>query len=167
MTLVHGFPAVVDDNAHTLVLGSMPSAPSLVAGKYYANPRNSFWPIMGELFGAGPEYPYPLRLRTLQDHGVALWDVLMACRRPGSADAAIESGSEVPNDFDALYSRHPAIDRVFFNGAKAESAYRTTVVAAGAHPRGVALARLPSTSPAHAAVAVESKLEAWRVLVQR
>ncbi|MFD4468477.1 DNA-deoxyinosine glycosylase [Rhodococcus sp. NPDC058505] len=167
MTLVHGFPAVVDDSSHTLILGSMPGAPSLVAGRYYANPRNSFWPIMGELFGAGPDQPYPHRLRTLQDNGVALWDVLKACRRTGSADADIEVRSEVPNDFAALYSRHTAIERVFFNGARAEMAYRRSVVAAGAHPAGVTLARLPSTSPANAATPARAKVDAWRALLER
>lgn len=165
MTLVHGFPAVIDDNAHTLILGSMPGVPSLVAGKYYANPRNSFWPIMGELFGAGPDQPYAMRVRTLQDNGVALWDVFKVCRRRGSADAAIEAGSEVANDFAGLYARHSGIDRVFFNGAKAEMAYRRSVVSAGVHPSGVALARLPSTSPANAATSVPSKITAWRALV--
>lgn len=165
MTLVHGFPAVIDDNAHTLVLGSMPGVPSLVAGKYYANPRNAFWPIMGELFGAGPEHPYAVRVQTLQDHGVALWDVLMACRRVGSADGSIETASEVANDFPSLYARHSGIDRVFFNGAKAEMAYRRTVLTPGLHPPAVALARLPSTSPANAAATAESKLAAWRALV--
>jgi TDG/mug DNA glycosylase family protein len=40
----------------------MPGELSLKAGQYYANPRNAFWRIMGELFGAGPSLPYQERV---------------------------------------------------------------------------------------------------------
>jgi len=36
----------------------MPGVVSLKAGEYYAHPRNAFWQIMGELFGAGHSLPY-------------------------------------------------------------------------------------------------------------
>ena len=52
--LLRGFPPVVDDDARVLILGSFPSALSLVTRQYYANPRNAFWPIVGELFGFEP-----------------------------------------------------------------------------------------------------------------
>ncbi|MFE3293563.1 DNA-deoxyinosine glycosylase [Rhodococcus sp. NPDC059234] len=165
MTVVQGFPAVIDENAQTLILGSMPGVPSLVAGKYYANPRNSFWPIMGALFDAGPPHPYRVRVHRLQARGVALWDVLKACRRPGSLDSSIDPATEVANDFAALFAGHREISRVFFNGAKAEAVYRRTVVSAGLHPADVQLTRLPSTSPANAATPVLKKVEAWRALV--
>jgi TDG/mug DNA glycosylase family protein len=61
----------------------------LKAGQYYAHSRNAFWPIMGELFGAGPSLPYLERVARLQSAGVALWDSLQACVRPGSLDASI------------------------------------------------------------------------------
>ncbi|MFC7450208.1 DNA-deoxyinosine glycosylase [Rhodococcus daqingensis] len=166
MTVVHSFPAVLDERADTLILGSMPGIPSLVAGMYYANPRNSFWPIMGELFDAGPWQTYPQRLRRLQDEGIALWDVLKRCRREGSLDSSIESGSEVANDFGTLFDRHPRIGRIFFNGVTAEQAYRRTVVARGLHPAEVDMVKLPSTSPANAGTSAASKLEAWRAVAR-
>ena len=51
---------------------------------------------------------------------VAVWDVLRLCRRRGSLDSAIEPDSMVANDFGAFFDAHPAIERVFFNGAAAE-----------------------------------------------
>ena len=47
--LLQGFPPVVDDHARVLILGSFPSAQSMAAHEYYANPRNAFWPITSAL----------------------------------------------------------------------------------------------------------------------
>ena len=58
-----GFPPVEPRRARTLILGTLPSAESIRQGQYYAHPRNAFWPIMGALFGAGRDRPYPARLR--------------------------------------------------------------------------------------------------------
>ena len=82
--VVHSFEPVADENARVLVLGSMPGLKSLQAGQYYAHPQNRFWPFMGQLVGAGPDLPYPERCRRLARAGIALWDVLSCCERPGS-----------------------------------------------------------------------------------
>ena len=165
MSQVRSFPPVANAAARILILGSMPGAASLAASRYYAHPRNAFWPIMGELIGAGPELPYRERLMVLKRHGIALWDVLKSCHRPGSLDAAIDDASLEPNDLPGFLRRHPRIDRLYFNGAKAEQVFRRHVLPrleAAACPRCV---RLPSTSPAHAARSFEQKLDAWRVIV--
>lgn len=154
-----GFPPVVDERATVLILGSFPSALSLAAGQYYANPRNAFWPIAGELFGFDPAAPYETRLGVLRSRGVALWDALRACRRVGSSDSAIDRKTLAVNDFGGMFERCPAITRVYFNGAKAAELYRRFVVAA----EWVEYHRLPSTSPAHA-VPAGVKLDAWRAI---
>jgi G:T/U-mismatch repair DNA glycosylase len=67
----------------------------------------------------------------------------------------------VINDFATFFREHPDITQVFFNGIKAESAYRKH-----AFPvigiRNLGYQRLPSTSQAHASLSYEQKLEAWR-----
>lgn len=155
--LLRGFPPIVDEHAAVLILGSFPSAQSLAAGQYYANPRNAFWPITADLFGFDAAAPYETRVAALRSAGVALWDVLRACRRAGSADSAIEPKSLAVNDFGELFARYPGIARVYFNGAKAAELYRRL---AGLTER-IDYRRLPSTSPAHA-VAPGVKLAAWR-----
>lgn len=158
-----GFPPIAGPGARVLILGSMPSEASLAAGQYYGHPRNAFWWIMGELFGAGPELPYSERCSTLERRGLAVWDSLRSCRRPGSLDSAIEAGSEVPNDFAAFFAAHPGIEAIGFNGAKAEQAFRRHSEASlEALPRDPRRVRLPSTSPAMAALRPEQKRERWR-----
>lgn len=108
----------------------MPSVISLGAQQYYANPRNAFWRIVGELFGFDAQLPYTERVRDLLAQRVAVWDVLQSCRRVGSLDSAVQPDSLVANDFEALFVEHPSIDRVYFNGAAAEKNY-TRLVGSG------------------------------------
>ena len=158
-----GFPPVEPRRARVLILGTLPSAESIRQGQYYAHPRNAFWPIMGELFGAGRELPYERRLRKLAARGVMLWDVLRAAHRPGSLDSAIHPRRRVPNALPDLVARHPELEAIFFNGGPAEALFRRHVAGAcGARLAELKLARLPSTSPAHAARTYAQKLAAWR-----
>jgi len=160
---VRSFAPIAGRGATVLILGSMPGAASLRAGRYYAHPRNLFWPILGALVGAGPVLPYRLRVRRLKAARVALWDVLRSCARPGSLDADIERGSMESNDFAGFFAAHPGIVRVFFNGATAERLFRRLVLPTLPQLRA-RCARLPSTSPAHAALTFEEKLMAWRAV---
>ena len=87
--------------------------------------------------------------------------------RPGSLDSTIEESSMIINDFPSFFAAHPHISRVFFNGAKAESIYlRRVLPLLGSVPAGLPLARLPSTSPAHAGMSLEQKMEAWKVVLE-
>ena len=165
MKRVRSFPPIENARARVLILGSLPGGASLVAGQYYAHPQNLFWRIMTDLLGAKPELSYAGRTRLLKANGIALWDVLESCVREGSLDSAIEEATIVVNDFAAFYRRHPRIDQVFFNGAKAEASYRRYVSKSAEGPgRPRQYTRLPSTSPAHAALSAGQKLEAWSVV---
>jgi len=158
-----GFPPVARRDARILILGSMPGDASLRAGQYYAHPYNHFWPIMGALCGAGPELPYRRRLARLRAAGIALWDVLRECRRHGSLDAAVELRTATANELLPFLRAHPGIGRVLFNGALAARIWHRRIQPGVERELpGLELLRLPSTSPAHAAVSRARKLRQWR-----
>jgi hypoxanthine-DNA glycosylase len=140
----------------------MPGVASLAAGAYYAHPRNQFWRIVGELYGFDPAMPYRFRAQALRLAGVALWDVLASCARPGSLDADIDEGSIVVNRFAGFLAVHPHIWRVCFNGRKAEAAWRRYVLREIPLAQGLSYVLLPSTSPAYAGMSYPRKLRAWR-----
>ncbi|HET8706671.1 MAG TPA: DNA-deoxyinosine glycosylase [Pseudomonadales bacterium] len=162
MSKLFSFPPVADAKARTLILGSMPGKASLEAGQYYAHPRNAFWKIMAAVFHFSPDANYSERIAALQKSGIAVWDVLHSCERPGSLDSDIVEESIVANDFAHFFRHHPRINRVFFNGGKAEAAFKKYVLPDLPASLAVSCARLPSTSPAHAALSFEKKLTIWK-----
>lgn len=162
---IAGFPPLAQPAARILILGSMPGKASLAAGEYYAHPRNAFWPILGELVGAHPGLTYPERRQILLDNGIAVWDVLKSCRRQSSLDADIEKSSMIANDFAEFFAAHPGIKRVFFNGATAELSFRRHVATA-IDISHLQFQRLPSTSPAHAALSYRQKLQIWHIILE-
>lgn len=142
-----------------LVLGSLPGQKSIAEQQYYAHPQNAFWPIMQGLFDV--EGDYGSRCRQLLDRRVALWDVLGSSVRPGSMDSDIRIDSAQPNDFEAFFATHNAIEIVAFNGKKAEQLF-ARFVEARVLPPDTRCIGLPSTSPAYAAMPFSGKLSAWR-----
>ena len=165
MAQVRGFPPISRGDARILILGSMPSRESLARQQYSAHPRNAFWPIMADLLGIEPK-GYEERKQAVMARGIAVWDVLRDCIRPGSLDSDIDEETAALNDFRRFFREHPGISRVFFNGAKAESLYRKRVLPGLDGPAAaLPCQRLPSTSPAHASMNLEQKMAAWRVIV--
>jgi hypoxanthine-DNA glycosylase len=160
------FPPVAGADARVLILGSMPGEASLRRRQYYGHPRNAFWPILSTLLGIAPGADYEARCEALVANGIALWDVIAACARPGSLDQSIRSETIEVNDFGGFFAQTPLITHVAFNGATAATEYRRRVIPElpSTH-QGIGLHRLPSTSPAHAGMRFEQKLEHWRLLL--
>ena len=150
------FPPVWRPDARVLILGSMPGEESLRQQQYYAYRHNAFWRILGELCGFAPALPYPERLAALQEHRIALWDVLRSCRRDGSLDSDIRDA--LPNDIQGLAARTPELRLILCNGGASAQYYRRHFGKTIAIP----MRRLPSTSPAAAAIPYAAKLHAWR-----
>ncbi|HRN87644.1 DNA-deoxyinosine glycosylase [Hyphomicrobium sp.] len=156
--IVRSFAPISAPDARILILGSMPGEASLTVKQYYAHPMNTFWRIMGELIGAGPDIPYSTRTQILVAHRIAVWDLLKSCIRPGSLDASIRN--ETPNDFARFFSNHLELTHIALNGGKAAASFKKH--AARHCPGHVTVTVLPSTSPAHAARTFAEKCALWR-----
>lgn len=165
MSDIESFPPLADSNARILILGSIPGVASLQAGQYYAHPRNQFWRILGDLLGFDYKADYASKSLALRNAGIAVWDVVKACHRSGSLDASIDKQSIVANDFAGFLESHPDIVRVFFNGATAEQTFLRLVQPSLTCK--LMLQRLPSTSPAHAGLSYQQKLDCWRCLLSQ
>lgn len=157
------FAAIENSDAHILILGSMPGIESLKQQRYYAHPRNAFWPIMAKLFNMDKETSYQQRCNTLINHHIAVWDVLQSCQRQGSLDNNIQTSSIVINDFANFLQLHQHIKLIAFNGSKAEQIFTKHVLTTLTETQAdITRKRLPSTSPAHAAMSFEQKCHYWQ-----
>lgn len=166
MSSIKGFLPIADKNANILILGSMPSVSSLQQQQYYAHKRNAFWPIMISLFGQnmGDDFSdYVQRRALLLKNNIAVWDVLQSCDREGSLDSAIKVDSVSVNNFNDFFLTQKCIKTVFFNGAMAEKTYSKYVLPGlQSSFSEIDYHKLPSTSPAHAAMTIQQKTECWK-----
>lgn len=157
MNKVYSFPPIADQFSRILIVGTMPGKDSLRLNQYYANTRNSFWPIVFALFDTPFSADYHIRKDLLLKNKIALWDTLKICLREGSSDSAITDFE--PNDLKGFMKNHPNIKTVFCNGKDASLYFRTFYDG----PQ-ISQIYLPSTSAAHA-IGFERKLKEWSLIL--
>lgn len=155
---LRGLAPIVAPDARVLILGSFPSEASLAAKQYYAHPRNHFWPILGAVLREPlAELPYAERLERVKAHGIAIWDTIVACERPGSLDASIRNAER--GEVRRIRRVAPNLAAVCFNGQTAGRARPVWDEA------GFATIVMPSTSPAYT-LPIDEKLARWRELTR-
>lgn len=157
--LLQGLGPVVGASTRLVVLGSFPGVASLAAQQYYGHPRNHFWPILAAIWTLDlVPLPYAQRIEAMLARGLGLWDVYARCEREGSLDSAIQSAQF--NDLASLKETAPRLQAIAHNGGESARALKHT------QSLGVAVHRLPSTSPANATWSFERKLAAWRAVFE-
>jgi double-stranded uracil-DNA glycosylase len=152
---LHCFAPIVRPDTRLLIIGSLPGAASLAAGRYYAHPRNQFWRLTSAVIERDlSTLSYEQRLAALLEAGIGLWDSVAKATRRGSLDADIRL--EAANDLSAIAARLPALAAIAFNGGAAAKIGRRALRPDTAIP----LIDLPSSSPAYT-LGFERKSEAW------
>jgi hypoxanthine-DNA glycosylase len=162
----HSFAPLVAGKPKILILGSMPGIASLEAQRYYAHPRNTFWPMLAEILGFDAQATYPERCSALTQNHIALWDVLKSCHRQGSLDQNIHHSTMQVNDFNQFLNQHTSIRSICFNGKKAAEVFQRYALPQ-LTDRELVFFNLPSSSPAHAAISKSAKLEQWQAIIRK
>ena len=157
---ISSFPPIISEDSKILILGSIPGIKSLEMQQYYAHPQNKFWKIICEIFNEEFTTDYTERIKILEKHHIALWDVIDTCERKGSLDSEIRN--EEANGIGELLHNHPKVKAVFCNGQKSNKNLQKIL------PKDLHLPiiALPSTSPAHASLGYVQKLETWKIILK-
>ena len=113
---------------------------------------------MSEICGFSYSFSYPERVEAIKKKGVAIWDVLYDCERLGSADSKIVPSSTQLNDLESFLLNHPSLKLVAFNGATAENLFKSRYASVMNQDFSFKTLRLPSSSPAYAAMPKAVKL---------
>ena len=121
---------------------------------------------MGELLDFPSDAPYRRRTAVLRRSGIALWDTLQSCERPGSLDGAIVKASERLNDLNTILEAPNTVAAVFLNGKKAGALFRRYLRLNRQRKRAPwDVFELPSTSSANARMSFAQKRSAWKKIL--
>ena len=161
MQKISSFPPIINENSKILILGSIPGVKSLEMQQYYAHPQNKFWKIIFELFNEKFTKDYDERIKILEKHHIALWDVIDTCERKGSLDSEIRN--EEANKIEELLQNFPNIKAIFCNGQKSHKNLQKILGKKFRMPIIV----LPSTSPAYAGLSYFDKLKSWYIILEK
>jgi TDG/mug DNA glycosylase family protein len=159
------FAPVISAGCRCLIVGSLPGDLSLQAREYYAHPWNIFWDLVAHFLAIDRDLPYPTRVKQLIARRIGLWDVLATANRHLSADHHIRDPQ--PNDFVAILTAFPKIEKICLNGMTAHKYWHRLVAPRlladlpDSRYQRITLLPLPSTSPANAAVSRAVKYDRW------
>lgn len=157
VAIIHPFAPFIRPDSRVMVLGSFPSVRSRGEGFYYGHPQNRFWPVLAALFDEALPEDTAGRMRLLEKHRVALWDVVASCEIAGSSDQSIKSATI--NPIAKLLLTYD-IRAILLNGGRATTLYEKR---ASPKPDIPALG-LPSTSAANASWRLPQLIEAWGLI---
>ena len=158
------FKPSIDNNSRILILGSMPGVKSLEEQQYYAHPQNRFWKVMGTICNQPnlPDFDYDMKLKTLLNNNIALWDTIKTCKRVGSLDSDIQN--ETQNDIRKLLKTYSNIETICLNGNKSYIAYKKYFPdLLGKYT----CLKMPSTSPANARYSLDTLMREWAKIVAK
>jgi len=158
MTITHTIAPIYDEDSKILILGTMPSPKSRSAGFYYSHPQNRFWKTIAEVLYVQTPVTIDEKINLLRTHGIALWDVLAACKISGADDSSIKD--VIVNDFTKIFET-ANIQAVFTTGKKATQLFERYCE----NKYGYKPIYLPSTSPANCKMSQQELVSAYRTLM--
>ncbi|QOP45576.1 DNA-deoxyinosine glycosylase [Sulfurimonas paralvinellae] len=152
----HTLKPVIFPDSKILILGSFPSIKSLEEGFYYAHPRNQFWPILSQIFNEKATTKEK-KTALCKKHHLALFDSAKSLQREKGNSSDTNLKNIEVNDFKTLLQKYPNIELILFTGKKAEQIFNKKY-----KYLPIKRVTLPSTSPAHASMKFEEKLQRYK-----
>ena len=153
------FPPILGRSPKLLFLGTMPGKESLRQEQYYAHPQNLIWKFLFQLFNSESKENYLDKIVFLIQNNIVLWDMCQTCYRKGSLDSDIQK--EIPNEIPNLIQQNPTINKIIFNGQKAEKLYKKHFE----FFNKIEYFTVLSSSPANAAFTFDQKLKNWKLAI--
>lgn len=155
--VIHAIEPVYNSKSRILILGSFPSVKSREVQFFYGHPRNRFWPVLAALRKEPVPQSVLEKRRFLLRNQIAVWDVIESCDITGSSDSSIRNAR--PNDLNRILAAAP-ISRIFTNGGVAGKLYDRYCLPLTKKEAE----KLPSTSPANAAMSLDALTSVWRCI---
>ena len=152
--IIHPIPPLYDEQSRILILGSFPSVKSREAQFFYGHPQNRFWKVVSAVLDWPLPQTIPEKRAMLHANHIPLWDVIASCDIEGSSDSSIKNA--VPNDLTPILSSAD-IRQIYCNGGTSYQYFRRYQQ----QLTGREAVKLPSTSPANAAVSSNRLQAAW------
>jgi len=159
-------PDYLAPNLKLLFVGINPGLRSAAAGHYYANPQNPFWRLLHEC-GLTPVQLRPEEDSRMLEFGYGLTDIV---KRPSRGASDLRFREFTGNrDRISMIARRCRPRAVCFNSKTAFEGFFGKGVFNGFGPQQVTLRQapvfvVPSTSPANAAVSLDTKRAHFRAL---
>ena len=154
MRIIHPIDPVYNEQSKILILGSFPSVKSRESMFFYGHKQNRFWKVLAAIFQDNLPVEVEEKRAFLLSHNIAVWDVIAECDIEGSSDASIKN--VLANDLTRILDIVPDI-RIFCNGNKSYELYVKYIE----NSIGKKAVKLPSTSPANAAMSLDKLISVW------
>ena len=158
MKVFHELQPIYNKNSKVLILGSIPSVKSREENFYYAHPKNRFWMTLSRVYGEEILNTKEDKIKFLNRHNIALFDVIKSCEITSSKDSSIKN--VVPNDLTPIL-KNSNIKAIFTTGKKAYELYQKYIF----KETNINSISLPSTSAANTPKGIEEKLfETYKII---
>jgi hypoxanthine-DNA glycosylase len=165
MLEIHPFGNFVPPHPHYLMLGSFVTKPTHPYDWFYANGRNHFWPIMGQVYNQVFDTKTKQQ-RLFRQLRMALADIILSCERRRNSNLDVNLYN-ITYNFEAIINiiQINSIETIFFTSRYVETLFKRYFKKTIQTYPEIDLICLPSPSPRYARLTLAEKVVRYRQLL--